>query len=62
VGKGGFRCIGLLNLNVWVRVMMMRELMYWLQWLSLKELSREEGSFSICQKMNKKINKKMHKI
>jgi hypothetical protein len=37
---------------VWMRVMMMRELIYSLQWLLLKELSCEEGSFSICQKIN----------
>jgi len=38
--------------------MMMGELIYSLQWLSLKELSCEEGSFSICQKMKNKKNKK----
>jgi len=38
--------------------MMMRELIYSLQWLLLRELSCEEGSFSICQKMKNKKNKK----
>jgi hypothetical protein len=56
-GEGGFRYVGLLNLNVWVRVMMMREFIYSLQWLSLKELSCQEDSF-----VNKTIWEYYHTI